>query len=71
MGPDLTNTASEKGVDYMKGFIKYGTGRMPNFHLTDKEVEELAVFLSWVDKSGKSTVPPESVHWTGTYVIER
>ena len=71
MGPDLTNTASEKGVDYMKGFIKYGTGRMPNFHLTNNEVEELAVFLSWVDKSGKSTVPPESVHWTGTYVIER
>lgn len=71
MGPDLTNTASQKGINYMKGFIKYGTGRMPNFHLTEDEIGDLTAFLSWVDKSGKSTVSPKSVHWTGTYIIER
>lgn len=69
MGPDLTNTASEKGkgADYMKGFIKYGTGRMPNFNLSDTEVTNIIAFLKWVDESGQSKVPQSAVHWTGTY----
>lgn len=73
MGPDLTNTASDsnKGEQYMFTFIKYGTGRMPDFHLTDTEVQNVIAFLSWVDKSGKSKVPAESVHWTGTYIIDK
>ena len=70
MGPDLTNTASEKGPEYMKGFIKYGTGRMPNYHLNDDEIESLLAFLTWVDKSGRSAVPKQAVHWTGTYIID-
>ncbi len=70
MGPDLTNTASEKGPEYMKGFIKYGTGRMPNYHLNDDEIESLLAFLTWVDKSGRSAVPEKAVHWTGTYIID-
>jgi len=71
MGPDLTNTASErgKGARYMSGIIKYGTGRMPNFHLSDSEVNNLVSFLTWVDKSGKNRVPPEFVTWTGNYNI--
>jgi len=73
MGPDLTNTASDsnKGEKYMFTLIKYGTGRMPDFHLTDTEVENVVAFLSWVDKSGKSKVAEESVHWTGTYIIDK
>lgn len=71
MGPDLTNTASSKGADYMKVFIKYGSDRMPNFHLPDSEVANLVAFLSWVDKTGQSRVPPESVHWTGNYIINK
>jgi nitric oxide reductase subunit C len=70
MGPDLTNTASDKGAEYMEGFIKYGTGRMPNYHLNDDEVGSLIAFLAWIDKSGRSTVPEKAVHWTGTYIID-
>ncbi|MCD6062427.1 MAG: Cytochrome c [Flavipsychrobacter sp.] len=73
MGPDLTNVISEpgKGSDYMKSFIKYGTGSMPNFNLTDNEVANLIAFLDWVDKSGQSRVHPSSVHWTGTYNLSK
>jgi len=69
MGPDLTNVASEPGKDkkYLRTFIKYGTGKMPNFNLSDSDVNNLIVFLSWVDKSGKSKVPGERVTLTGNY----
>jgi nitric oxide reductase subunit C len=73
MGPDLTNTASDpaKGDLYMKTLIKYGTGRMPNFNLNDKETEELVAFLKWVDKSGRNAVPKEKVTWAGNYNIDK
>lgn len=73
MGPDLTNTFSQpgKGADYMRTFIKHGTGRMPDFRLNDREADELISFLSWVDRSGKSIVSPEQVHWSGTYDLDK
>lgn len=72
MGPDLTNIArdSSKGQAYMYTFIKYGTGRMPAYNMTDTEVNKIIDFLTWVDKSGVSQVPAEAVHWSGTYFIE-
>lgn len=72
MGPDLTNIArdSSKGRAYMHTFIKYGTGRMPAYNMTDTEVNKIIDFLTWVDKSGVSQVPAEAVHWSGTYIIE-
>ncbi|MBS1782473.1 MAG: cytochrome c [Bacteroidetes bacterium] len=69
MGPDLTNVASQKGTSYMRGIIEHGTGKMPDFHLSNNEVNDVIAFLSWVDKSGKSQVADSSVHWTGTYII--
>ncbi|WP_343688853.1 cytochrome c [Chitinophaga sp.] len=72
MGPDLTNIASDagKGSDaYLKAFMKNGTDKMPNLHLTEEEMTCLISFLRWVDKSGKSRVAKESVHWTGTYIF--
>lgn len=69
MGPDLTNIASRKGSDYIRTFVQYGTGRMPNFHLTEGEVNNVVAFLSWVDASGQAQVPDSMVHWTGTYTI--
>jgi len=69
MGPDLTNTAGLKGRKYMRGFIEYGTGKMPAFGLSAAEIDDIISFLSWVDQSGSSRVPADSVHWTGTYLI--
>ncbi|MBS1614600.1 MAG: cytochrome c [Bacteroidetes bacterium] len=68
LGPDLTNVA-EKGDGYMRAFLKNGTARMPNFHLNDQEIAQLSAFLHWVDRSGKSKVPAQAVHWTGSYQL--
>lgn len=65
MGPDLTNVFSEKGGRYAATFIKYGTGKMPNFHFSDSETQDLICFLAWIDKSGKTNIPANLVHWWG------
>ncbi|RXF71164.1 c-type cytochrome [Arcticibacter tournemirensis] len=72
MGPDLTNMISDptKGPAYMRVFIKYGTSKMPDLHLSDHDVDALLKFLSWVDKSGKTRVDAKNVHWTGTYILK-
>lgn len=70
MGPDLTNVAKTKSERHIRTYIKYGTGRMPNFHLSDTETENLQAFLLWVNKTGTATVPPEAVHWSGSYIID-
>ncbi len=69
LGPDLTNISSLKGEARIRTFVRYGTGRMPAHALSDAELEALVAFLTWVDRSGRSTVPEEAVHWTGTYLI--
>jgi len=69
MGPDLTNTARFRGPAYMKAFIKNGSSRMPNFHLSDTAIDQLTAFLTWVDATGLSLPPAKSVHWSGTYQI--
>ena len=70
MGPDLTNSTSKVDVAYIKAVIKSGTSRMPNFNLSDNEIEKVIAFLKWVDKSGPSAVDFKNVHWTGTYIID-
>lgn len=72
MGPDLTNIASDstKGYPYMKTFIKSGSAKMPNFHLSDEETDEIIEFLQWVDKSGKNHISEDQVHWSGTYILK-
>ncbi|MBS1585904.1 MAG: cytochrome c [Bacteroidetes bacterium] len=71
MGPDLTNIAALRTEQHLRTFIKYGTGKMPNFQLSDDEVNNLVAWLIWVNKTGKAKVPASAVHWTGTYNIER
>lgn len=70
MGPDLTNIISTNGVNRAKTFIKYGTGKMPDMSLSDEEVNNLIAYLSWIDKTGKSEITPDKIHWTGTYIIK-
>lgn len=70
MGPDLTNAARFKGKTYIAAFIKNGSQRMPNFHLSDTEVRQLTDYLAWVDATGLSSPTAGSVHWTGIYQIK-
>lgn len=68
MGPDLTNVISArgKGRNYAASFIKNGTVKMPNFHLTDVEVDALLSYLEHVDSSGQYPLHNPSLTWYGT-----
>lgn len=56
MGPDLTNVISApgKGKHFARAFIATGSSKMPNFKLSEKEMETLLEFLNYVDKTGRS-----------------
>jgi nitric oxide reductase subunit C len=72
MGPDLTNIISDsaKGVSYAKAFIQNGTAKMPDFKLTNSEVDNIVRFLAWVDKSGHSRIAADKVNWNGNYNLQ-
>lgn len=73
MGPDLTNVISTKGKgpDYAKAILENGTLKMPNFHLSPYEIEELVAFLTYVDKTGVSPVKKFKINYDGTVSYER
>lgn len=54
LGPDLTNTFSEKGPEYIKVFIQNGTAVMPSFDLTARETEALLAYMKQIDASGSA-----------------
>lgn len=68
MGPDLTNVISApgKGPMYIKAFLTVGTERMPNFHLTEAEKDDLVAFLTYSDKTGVSPVKRFTINYDGT-----
>lgn len=72
LGPDLTNVAADpyKNELYLKTFIRYGTGKMPDFHLNDSEITNLVAFLRWIDKSGKSRIRQDQVTSSGNYNLD-
>jgi len=72
MGPDLTNIISDsnKGPAYTSVLIQNGTAKMPKFNFSAAEINDLVLFLTWVDKSGKSIVPSEKVTLLGNYKLD-
>lgn len=68
MGPDLTNVMSAPGKceSFVKIFMQSGTQRMPNFHLTESEVNELSEYLNYTDKTGISPVRNFEIKLDGT-----
>ena len=68
MGPDLTNIISTpgKGDLYAKSFIQFGTLKMPNFNLSESEINCLVSYLKYIDKTGISPVRNFSIEYDGT-----
>jgi len=68
MGPDLTNEISTlgKGPLFAKAFLMAGSERMPNYHFTETEIEELIAFLTYADKTGVSPVKKFKINYDGT-----
>ena len=70
MGPDLTNVTSKFSPAYARAFIMNGTTAMPNFDLTNEELDALVAYLEFVDSTG--TYPPVEyeVKWWGAVAQE-
>lgn len=71
MGPDLTNFMSTKGKGELiaRAFLKSGTQKMPNFNLSDDEINALVAYLNYVDKTGISPVRDFSINGDGTVEV--
>jgi len=54
MGPDLTNIISKRNnnTSIAKAFLKNGTEKMPDFELTEVEIEALIAYLKYLDQAG-------------------
>jgi len=68
MGPDLTNviSANGKGPVFVKTLLQYGSVRMPNYKLTETEINDLMAFLTYADKTGVSPVKKFEINYDGT-----
>ncbi|HEY0678577.1 MAG TPA: cytochrome c, partial [Chitinophagaceae bacterium] len=66
LGPDLTNVYSQKGPLLIKAFLQNGTPVMPNFHLSNNEIEALTAYLKHIDASGKSDPRTFTINIDGT-----
>lgn len=68
IGPDLTNVISQKdkGEAFSRVILKNGL-IMPNFNFSDKEVDQLIAYLSYVDKTGTSDPKRFQYNWMGLF----
>ncbi|HOZ83578.1 MAG TPA: cytochrome c [Bacteroidia bacterium] len=55
LGPELTSAYSQKAQNdaYFSAILKNGTVRMPDFNLSDKEVNQVIEYLKYIDQTSK------------------
>ena len=53
LGPELTTLMSQqgKGEIYADAILKFGTEKMPNFHLNEMERKQLIAYFKYVDST--------------------
>lgn len=54
LGPDLTNVYGKRSVAYIEAFLRSGTNVMPNYNLSQHEIDALAAFLKYTNTTGQS-----------------
>lgn len=54
LGPDLTNVADKRPEEYIRAILQSGTLVMPNFNLSEQELDALIAFLKYTNTTGKS-----------------
>lgn len=65
-GPDLTKVTDRKPDDYLRKWLRdpakvMPTTAMPKFGYSDREIEDLLVFLRWMAKINTNDWPPKPV----------
>ncbi|MBW8360282.1 MAG: cytochrome c [Weeksellaceae bacterium] len=66
LGPDLTNSYSQRGPDYIKAFLRSGTMVMPNYGFTEIEIQDLAQYMKSIDESGIGMPSKLKINYDGT-----
>lgn len=66
LGPDLTNVYSKRQEVYIQSFLKTGTKVMPNFHLSDSEIDALMAFFKYMNQTGSAAPDSYKLHYDGT-----
>jgi nitric oxide reductase subunit C len=62
--PELGNVYTRRGGEFIKAWIKSqptgapGRRQMPQFHLTDKELDEIVAFLKYTSEINSQKWPP-------------
>ncbi len=66
LGPDLTNIYEKRPVEYIEAFLKSGTDVMPDFHLSQHEIDAFVAFLKYTNTTGQSDPTTFTKHLDGT-----
>lgn len=62
--PELGNVYKRRGADFIKAWIKSqpthapGRRQMPQFNLTDQQIDDLVAFLKWTSEVNTANWPP-------------
>ncbi len=62
--PELGNVIDRRGPDFVKAWIKSqptgvpGRRQMPQFHLTEQQLDDLVEFLKWTNRVDTNKWPP-------------
>lgn len=62
--PELANVYERRGPEFIKAWIKAqptgapGRRQMPQFHLTEEELDALVAFLKWTNEVDDANWPP-------------
>lgn len=52
LGPELTTVIAQQGrPEYSKAILRTGTQRMPNFNLSDDEINSMIEFLKYINQT--------------------
>ncbi len=71
LGPDLTNVVAKPGATaYIKAVIQNGMFQMPAFDLTEKEVNDLLLFLEAANQAGSANPTDYETTYYGTFTTK-
>ena len=72
MGPDLTNSMStgNNKEAIARAYLKVGTLKMPNFELSEEEIEQLISYLKYLDEASIYPVVDFEISPLGTIIFE-
>lgn len=72
LGPDLTNviSAEGKGEIFARALMMGGSIIMPNFKLSEKEINEFIAFLKYIDSTGNFPEKDAEITWYGSFHVK-